>query len=90
MFFFSCANLDSGECYTFGSNQFGQLGVDGNVKPRQVQKVTSLEHIKITKAACGDTFTTAVSEGLSVCLDFVHIERLRKRYRKQLGIVNFS
>ncbi len=56
---------DSGECYTFGGNQFGQLGVDGEVTPRAVQKVAALEHMKITRVACGDTFSTAVSEGLT-------------------------
>ena len=32
-----------------------------------MQKVTALEHIKIVKVACGDTFTTAISEGNVFC-----------------------
>ena len=39
------------------------LGVEGEIAPRSVQKVIALEHIKIVKVAFGDTFTTAISEG---------------------------
>ena len=56
--------LDGGECFTFGSNQFGQLGVDEDVIPRKVQKVTKLEGHKLIRVACGDAFTTVVSDGV--------------------------
>ena len=73
-----CKFPDRGECYTFGSNQFGQLGVEGEISPRSVQKVTALEHIKIVKVACGDTFTTAISEGnvFSCCGKINHFLKL--------------
>ncbi|KAL5016244.1 hypothetical protein ScPMuIL_005833 [Solemya velum] len=48
-----------GQCLTFGSNQFGQLGHEGN--SRVPQLVKALEAMKITNVACGDTFTVAVA-----------------------------
>ena len=59
---------ESGECYTFGSNQFGQLGngQDSSID-RQVHQV--LEDMVIVMVSCGDTVTVAVSEGISVFLN---------------------
>ena len=55
---------DTGECYTFGSNQFGQLGyVESACDGRSPQKVSALGCNHIDKVACGDTFTVAVSRG---------------------------
>ncbi|BFY99642.1 hypothetical protein BsWGS_02682 [Bradybaena similaris] len=53
---------DKGECYTFGSNQFGQLGVEGDVVARHPALVALLQNKVITMLSCGDTFTVAVSE----------------------------
>ena len=54
----------NGQCYTCGSNQFGQLGDDVERSGRQPRHVKALQPYKITKVACGDTYTVAVSEGL--------------------------
>lgn len=51
-----------GECYTFGSNQFGQLGVETETGNRKPKLVSSLQD-KIVFISCGDIFTVAVSEG---------------------------
>ncbi|XP_013083908.2 serine/threonine-protein kinase Nek8-like isoform X1 [Biomphalaria glabrata] len=50
-----------GECYTFGSNQFGQLGVETETGNRKPKLVSSLQD-KIVFISCGDIFTVAVSE----------------------------
>ncbi|XP_006811323.1 serine/threonine-protein kinase Nek8-like [Saccoglossus kowalevskii] len=55
---------DKGECYTFGSNQFGQLGHGVVGQNRQMGKVLFPEGTKILDVACGDTYTVAIgSEG---------------------------
>ncbi|XP_069125944.1 serine/threonine-protein kinase Nek8-like [Argopecten irradians] len=51
-----------GQCYVFGSNQFGQLGNSEGTN-RQIQLVRTLLNQKVTKVACGDTFTVAAVEG---------------------------
>lgn len=52
-----------GQCYVFGSNQFGQLGNSEGTN-RQPQLVRALLNQKVTIVACGDTFTVAgVDEG---------------------------
>ncbi|XP_041360031.1 serine/threonine-protein kinase Nek8-like [Gigantopelta aegis] len=51
-----------GQCYTCGSNQFGQLGHDTENPSRQPHQVKALQPYKITKVACGDTYTVAASE----------------------------
>ncbi|XP_074641765.1 serine/threonine-protein kinase Nek8-like [Tubulanus polymorphus] len=48
---------ECGQCYTFGSNQFGQLGHD-NPYPSIVPTLPTED---ITMVSCGDTFTTAVT-----------------------------
>ncbi|KAM4845072.1 serine/threonine-protein kinase Nek8 isoform 2-T2 [Thomomys bottae] len=57
----SAAVTVSGNCYTFGSNQHGQLGTNparrGSRAPCQVQ---GLEGIKMVMVACGDAFTVAI------------------------------
>ncbi|XP_059151574.1 serine/threonine-protein kinase Nek8-like isoform X2 [Physella acuta] len=50
-----------GDCYTFGSNQFGQLGVETEPAHRRPQLVASLPH-KAIMIACGDIFTVAVAD----------------------------
>lgn len=52
-----------GQCFTFGSNQFGQLGVqatsnDDSCMPRFVD---TLNDFTVCAVACGDTFTVAVT-----------------------------
>ncbi|CAG5116155.1 unnamed protein product [Candidula unifasciata] len=54
---------EKGECYTFGSNQFGQLGgVESELVPRHPAQVALLQSKVITMLSCGDTFTVAVSK----------------------------
>ncbi|KAK7468188.1 hypothetical protein BaRGS_00036601 [Batillaria attramentaria] len=52
-----------GQCYTFGSNQFGQLGYEKEAGVRRPALVEALSACKITAVACGDTFTVSVSDG---------------------------
>lgn len=53
---------ESGQCFTFGSNQFGQLGSgEEAVIDREVFEV--LRDVDISMVSCGDTFTVVVSNG---------------------------
>ncbi|XP_035826052.1 serine/threonine-protein kinase Nek8 isoform X2 [Aplysia californica] len=52
---------EDGECYTFGSNQFGQLGCDCDPGNRRPVLVASIKHHSIAMLSCGDIFTVAVS-----------------------------
>ena len=49
------------QCFTFGSNSFGQLGYHREGASREPRRVTALETRELTTVACGDTFTVAVS-----------------------------
>jgi len=60
-----------GECYTLGCNQFGQLGVSGS--SGSCCRVTQLEGHVVTKVACGDTFTVAVTKRMCLCV-FVYAD----------------
>lgn len=51
-----------GQCYTFGTNQFGQLGNQTN-NSRQPQEVKIAQTQKVAMVACGDTFTVIVADG---------------------------
>ncbi|KAK3585259.1 hypothetical protein CHS0354_006307 [Potamilus streckersoni] len=51
-----------GQCFTFGANQFGQLGYQTDFNSKQGQMVKALQLYRIVRVACGDTFTVAVSE----------------------------
>ncbi|XP_077826722.1 serine/threonine-protein kinase Nek8 isoform X2 [Macaca mulatta] len=56
----SAAVTASGDCYTFGSNQHGQLGTNARRGNRAPCKVQGLEGIKMAMVACGDAFTVAI------------------------------
>ncbi|XP_037349538.1 serine/threonine-protein kinase Nek8 isoform X2 [Talpa occidentalis] len=56
----SAAVTASGDCYTFGSNQHGQLGTNARRVSRAPCQVQGLQGIKITMVACGDAFTVAI------------------------------
>lgn len=58
--------LDDGQCFTFGSNAFGQLGYERKTSTRLPQCVESLIDENIVHIACGDTFTVAVSNNNKV------------------------
>jgi len=63
----------SGECYTLGSNQFGQLGVscsesDADDGRASCNRVSRLECHIVTHVACGDSFTVAVTKRMSAHL----------------------
>ncbi|PVD23797.1 hypothetical protein C0Q70_17071 [Pomacea canaliculata] len=51
-----------GKCYTFGSNQFRQLGFDKEPQDRRPGLLRALTSYSITTVACGDTFTVAVTD----------------------------
>ncbi|XP_014717565.2 serine/threonine-protein kinase Nek8 [Equus asinus] len=56
----SAAVTTSGDCYTFGSNQHGQLGTNARRVSRVPCRVQGLQGIKIAMVACGDAFTVAI------------------------------
>ncbi|XP_004857069.1 serine/threonine-protein kinase Nek8 isoform X2 [Heterocephalus glaber] len=56
----SAAVTASGDCYTFGSNQHGQLGTNARRGSRAPCQVQGLEGIKMAMVACGDAFTVAI------------------------------
>ncbi|XP_073902573.1 serine/threonine-protein kinase Nek8 isoform X1 [Castor canadensis] len=56
----SAALTVSGNCYTFGSNQHGQLGTSVRRGSRVPCQVQGLEGIKMVMVACGDAFTVAI------------------------------
>ncbi|XP_036625079.1 serine/threonine-protein kinase Nek8 [Trichosurus vulpecula] len=56
----SAAVTASGECYTFGSNQHGQLGTCARRGSRAPCLVAGLQGIKVVMVACGDAFTVAI------------------------------
>uniref|UniRef100_A0A8C5PJ75 Serine/threonine-protein kinase Nek8 n=1 Tax=Leptobrachium leishanense TaxID=445787 RepID=A0A8C5PJ75_9ANUR len=49
-----------GKCYTFGSNQHGQLGSTAHRHSRAPYLVNEAQDLKVTMVACGDAFTVAV------------------------------
>ncbi|CAN9510879.1 unnamed protein product [Ophioblennius macclurei] len=58
----SAAVTDGGQCFTFGSNQHGQMGCSSRRSSRVPYLVPGLR--RIAMAACGDAFTLAIgSEG---------------------------
>ncbi|XP_028275380.1 serine/threonine-protein kinase Nek8 [Parambassis ranga] len=58
----SVAVTEQGQCFTFGSNQHGQMGCSSRRSGRVPYQVPGLQCI--TMAACGDAFTLAIgSEG---------------------------
>ncbi|XP_034496911.1 serine/threonine-protein kinase Nek8 isoform X5 [Ailuropoda melanoleuca] len=56
----SAAVTASGDCYTFGSNQHGQLGTNARRVSRAPCQVQGLQNMKIVMVACGDAFTVAI------------------------------
>ncbi|XP_007935574.1 serine/threonine-protein kinase Nek8 [Orycteropus afer afer] len=56
----SAAVTASGDCYTFGSNQHGQLGTSAHRSSRAPCQVQGLQDIKVAMVACGDAFTIAI------------------------------
>ncbi|RMC10720.1 hypothetical protein DUI87_12431 [Hirundo rustica rustica] len=63
----SAAVTASGLCYTFGSNQHGQLGTNSCRNSRVPHLVVGLETMKVTVVACGDAFTVAIGADGEVC-----------------------
>ncbi|MEQ2244027.1 Serine/threonine-protein kinase Nek8 [Ilyodon furcidens] len=57
----SVAVTEEGRCYTFGSNQHGQMGCSSRRSSRVPYLVPGLKDI--TLAACGDAFTLAIGSG---------------------------
>ncbi|XP_075760629.1 LOW QUALITY PROTEIN: serine/threonine-protein kinase Nek8 [Pelodiscus sinensis] len=63
----SAAVTASGRCYTFGSNQHGQLGTSSCRASRVPYLVVGLQAVRVTMVACGDAFTVAVGAEGEVC-----------------------
>ncbi|XP_010210477.1 PREDICTED: serine/threonine-protein kinase Nek8 isoform X2 [Tinamus guttatus] len=63
----SAAVTASGQCYTFGSNQHGQLGTSSCRNSRVPRLVVGLQAMKVTVVACGDAFTVAIGADGEVC-----------------------
>eukprot|EP00075_Anas_platyrhynchos_P039005 XP_027328258.1 serine/threonine-protein kinase Nek8 [Anas platyrhynchos] len=63
----SAAVTASGQCYTFGSNQHGQLGTNSCRNSRVPHLVVGLQAMKVTVVACGDAFTVAIGADGEVC-----------------------
>nr|XP_009688189.1 PREDICTED: serine/threonine-protein kinase Nek8 isoform X3 [Struthio camelus australis] len=63
----SAAVTASGQCYTFGSNQHGQLGTSSCQNSRVPHLVVGLQAMKVTVVACGDAFTVAIGADGEVC-----------------------
>ncbi|XP_037056468.1 serine/threonine-protein kinase Nek8 isoform X2 [Peromyscus leucopus] len=61
----SAAVTASGDCYTFGSNQHGQLGTSSRRVSRAPCRVQGLEGIKMVTVACGDAFTVAIGAAVT-------------------------
>ncbi|XP_041097326.1 serine/threonine-protein kinase Nek8 isoform X1 [Polyodon spathula] len=56
----SIAVTEKGQCFTFGSNQHGQLGTNTRRNSRVPYHVSGLQGVRVTMAACGDAFTVAI------------------------------
>lgn len=52
---------EKGQCFTFGSNQHGQIGSSSRRSSRVPYHVSGLQGIAM--AACGDAFTLAIGAG---------------------------
>lgn len=63
LLFLSSVLSASGQCYTFGSNQHGQLGTNSSRNSRVPRLVVGLQAMKVTVVACGDAFTVAIAAG---------------------------
>ncbi|MBN3287500.1 NEK8 kinase, partial [Polyodon spathula] len=59
----SIAVTEKGQCFTFGSNQHGQLGTNTRRNSRVPYHVSGLQGVRVTMAACGDAFTVAIGAG---------------------------
>lgn len=54
---------ECGECYTFGSNQFGQLGYESDPNVRgQPRCVEALKPFCVSLVDCGDTYSVAITK----------------------------
>lgn len=78
--------VEKGECYTCGSNSFGQLGFPKTESNDLPYLVGSLEEKVFSHIACGDTFTVAVTTGKEAFVNwrfFLTVESLLKRFSNQ-------
>ncbi len=54
---------ESGHVYSMGGNNFGQLGIGGDIPEKNTPTlVESLSEVVIAKIACGNSHTLAISE----------------------------
>lgn len=54
--------VENGELFTFGSNQFGQLGHGSAFSGASPHKVEGLANSFVSFVSCGDTFTVAATD----------------------------
>ncbi|XP_062509330.1 serine/threonine-protein kinase Nek8-like isoform X2 [Corticium candelabrum] len=54
---------EKGQCFTVGSNAFGQLGYRRDAALKGPQLVRALDGKRVDLVQCGDTFTVAVTSG---------------------------
>ena len=97
----SAVITDDGDVYTFGANQFGQLGHGSDAPNNMPHKVMALHDKPVLFVACGDTFTVAATKGLRLnrlsfymyisltccCVRFrsVHVGQERSRSARAIG-----
>ena len=62
----TCDISEAGECYTFGSNQFSQLGYNTEFKKDRFPE--RVETLVVSMVACGDTFSVVVTKGGYLCI----------------------
>jgi alpha-tubulin suppressor-like RCC1 family protein len=54
-------SLATGEVYSFGDNQYGQLGIGGNLSTTSPSIINSLSGVGIAQISAGDGFSLALT-----------------------------
>lgn len=78
-----CVLAEKGQCFTFGSNQHGQMGCSSRRSSRVPYLVPGLQ--SITMAACGDAFTLVIGSGGSTWR--FHLIHTHKAWMQNVYIV---
>uniref|UniRef100_A0A672LRI6 non-specific serine/threonine protein kinase n=1 Tax=Sinocyclocheilus grahami TaxID=75366 RepID=A0A672LRI6_SINGR len=83
------AHSVKGQCFTFGSNQHGQLGCSSHRSSRVPYQVSGLQGI--TMAACGDAFTLAIGAGKQdIKNKWQKTKQYKQIYKIQIFFIYFS
>ncbi len=59
---YTIAVTSSGECYSWGSNKFGQLGMGNLSNQNEPKLVKELSHTSIESVSCGSTHSLFLSK----------------------------